>query len=309
MVLDQTRNEDVYLQAEEFFFAPKRDHYGKLFPLFLNCNNANGIYLLETVGKHLWGDWSSDIADKKISDMLVSPSLFSMRGEKWHFRMSYLVHKAVASLAENPDLTWPHQLSRVIFNQIHMGVPEESKSAWRERFLHIPGFHGLINTKIETILKLSNAQDIWEVGYSSAFLDLIDKEKKEEVIEVSVAKVSSYICTKLKNDKLLITQVEIEKYSGAVDPEVMSALSANLRAMVDLHTPQKKFKARLKSLLWLQCYGLKEKKDEKSAIAFCERLPTPEIKVLAAGYLNLSAYRLNLTEFEREIFLQRDLGL
>jgi hypothetical protein len=309
MVLDQTHDEDAYGQAEEFFFAPKRDHYGKLFPLFLNCDNANGIYLLETVGKHLWGDWSSDIADKKISNMLVSPSLFSMRGEKWHFRMSYLVHKAVASLAENPDLGWPHLLSRLIFDQIHMGAPEESKSMWRDSFLRIPGFHGLINSKIETILKLSNVQNIWDVGYSTAFLDLIDKEKKAELIEVSVARASSYISTKLKNDKLLMTQSQIEKNSAVVDPEVMNAFSSNLRAMVDLSRVPRKFKARFKSLLWIQCQGLKGKASEKQAVEFCDKLPTAEIKVMAANYLDLPARKLVLNEFEQEQFLQRDLGL
>ncbi|WP_410951695.1 hypothetical protein [Pseudomonas sp. S1(2024)] len=315
MALDTTGDQEVYRQAEEFFYRPGKNNFGQLYPVIEQLHESRSQFLMDTIVNHVYGGWATSYTDKALVQMLNSLALFELRDRRalprWMARNEYLITRATEACGENPDLLWPHQLARTIAmgtSNKHLFEDQEQHKSM-DALLKRAEIGRFINADIKALIEQSNAENLFDISYSKLFLAHVSVDKKMSLIKHNIPRLAITIKRDLRKNQYNIRHESIPIATASVDPEVMEALSKELRTLVDTKTIQTHFKSRYLTLVWFQSQGLKGIKRQQQAIAYCQSMPTADLKAIAADYLQLPIEKLSLSDQEQEVFLQRNLGL
>ena len=315
MALDATGDPEVYRQAEDFFYQYGKNAFGQLYPVIEQLHEPKAHFLMDTIVHHVYGGWATKYTDKALVQMLNSLALFDLKDmaacPRWMARNDYLITRATEAHGENPALVWPHQLARMIAtgvsNKHLFEAPEQHRSM--DALFKRAEIGRFINADMDALIEQSNPENLFDISYSKVFLRHVSADKRRALINHNIPRLAIALKNSLKRNQFNIRSENVPLETASVDPEVMAALGKELRALVDSKTIPAHFKSRYQTLVWFQSQGLKGSKKQKQAIAYCQGLPSADLKAIAADCLQLPIETLSLSDHEQEVFLQRDLGL
>lgn len=316
LILDCTDNEATYRQAVAFFNPEPNIHLFK--KMFGDGHTPEDMNLIDKVINLSYGGWGSEV----INDMmptLLPPLPFSVirkqvdevRGENVDY-LNFMIDKSRVAIQQNNRVFWPVCLltDALLKNcgGLHSSSTTDEKRVKLTMLLNQhPGFDGIIEhlrTLAPQDLKFRDC-DIYNVQNQTIFIDLLTPEQKAEWVPTLARKLAQSFKFSMQGDQWPHSLEKSKLMLEHIHQALIIDFSEQLRSIVKFPWAYKE----AKTMVWLQTLSLQGPESAEQALAFCQSLKDPVLKVAAAVELGIDPITLNASGEEAALYLENDLGL